>query len=307
MSKVVRVTRRQLLRMGSSAAPAMWLAGMGAAQTQQPELHVEKLAGKLTLLTGTGGNIAILEGEEGTLLVDSGLPNTVEAFENKLRSGGLLPVKVLINTHYHYDHVGANDRFGSEGARIIAHENVLKRLRAQQADASSTAPPRTPKGLPTLTYSESGNLTYGGVKVAYEHLPPAHTDGDTTVRFESLNVYHAGDLFFNGMYPYIDYAAGGSIEGMVAAADRMIEAVDAKTQVIPGHGPMATREDLRTFRSVLAEANERVSKLIAEGKTLEQVLAAEPLKSIDAKWYKAGFGSARFLRVLYAGKTGARK
>lgn len=310
MSTVFGMTRRELFRIASLAAPASWLARRAGAQTpMELALHLENIGEKLILLTGAGGNIAILKGEDELLLVDSGLAQTAEAMESRARSAGGVPITTLINTHHHFDHVGGNERLGRAGVRIIAHENVLKRLSTPQRIAffNRETPALAPEGRPKTTFSDSGALTHGGEKVVYRHLPPAHTDGDTTIHFQNANVYHAGDLLFNGSYPFIDYSAGGSVEGMVAAADRMIDAVDQKTKVIPGHGPMATRDDLCAYRAMLADVNERVSRLVSGGKTLEETLAAEPTKSYDEKWGKAGMQPAQVVRMLYLGKTTAGK
>lgn len=301
---MTRLTRRELFQIASSVAPAFWLSGDAAAQAP-PTLELHPIGPKLTLLSGAGGNIAILQGEEGLLLVDSGLPQTAEAVDNRARSVGPASIKVLINTHFHFDHVGANERLGREGARIIAHDNVLKRLSTPQRNEffDREAPALAPEGRPKQTFADHGELAHAGEKLVYRYLPPAHTDGDTTVHFQNANVYHSGDLFFNGMYPFIDYSAGGSIEGMVADADRMIKAVDGKTKIIPGHGPMATLGDLRAYLAMLGDVNERVSKLVRDGKTLDETQAAQPTGSYDEKWGKGFLKPADFVRMLYAGKT----
>ncbi|MBZ5590799.1 MAG: MBL fold metallo-hydrolase [Acidobacteriia bacterium] len=304
---MLEISRRELFGIVSSLAPAFWLTRSGYAQAQ-PALQLQPLGDKLTLLSGAGGNIAILQGADGLLLVDSGLPQTAEAVDNKARSVAPVPIATLINTHFHFDHIGANERLGRAGVRIIAHDNVLKRLSTPQKNAfmNMEAPALAPEGRPKTTFSDKGQLTHGGEKIAYKYLPPAHTDGDTTVHFTNANVYHAGDLFFNGFYPFIDYSAGGNIEGMVADADRMIEAVDRKTKIIPGHGPMATLDELRVYRDMLADVNEKVSKLVRIGKTLEETQAAEPTKAHDDTWGKGFLKPADFVRMLYAGKTAAK-
>ena len=301
---MTRLTRRELFQIASSVAPAFWLARGAAAQTP-PALELQTIGPKLTLLSGAGGNIAILQGEDGLLLVDSGLPQTAEAVDQRARSVGPASITVLINTHFHFDHVGANERLGREGVRIIAHDNVLKRLSTPQRNAffDREMPALAPEGRPKQTFADHGELAHAGEKLVYRYLPPAHTDGDTTVHFQNANVYHACDLFFNGMYPFIDYSAGGSIEGMVVDADRMIKAVDRKTKIIPGHGPMASLDDLRAYHAMLGDVNERVSKLVRDGKTLEEMQAAQPTKSYDEKWGKGFLKTADFVRMLYAGKT----
>jgi len=302
-SRMTQINRRELFRIAWSAAPALWLSRSAAAQAA-PELTLQPLADKLTLLTGAGGNIAILQGRDGLLLVDSGLPNTAEAMDAKART--IAPaIKTLINTHFHFDHVGGNERLGGAGVRIVAHENVLKRLSTPQKNAflNREFPALAPSGRPVMTFSTVSEIVFDGSKVACQYLPNAHTDGDATIHFLSANVYHAGDLLFNGMYPFIDYSAGGCIEGMVAAAERILGAVDAKTKIIPGHGPMATRDDVRAWHDMLAGVNERLSALIKAGKTLEQAQAAEPTKPWDDKWGRGFLKGSDFVHTLYAGKN----
>jgi len=302
---MIRMTRRELFATVSAAAPAWWLARNAAGQTA-PALELQPLADKLTLLTGAGCNIAILQGEDGLLLVDSGLPQNAEAMDNRARSAGPGAIRVLINTHYHFDHVGGNERLGREGARIAAHENVLKRLSTPQKNSffKREFPALAPEGRPAVTFGAGGELRHGAEKAAYRHVAPAHTDGDATVHFLNANVFHAGDVLFNGMYPFIDYSAGGSIEGMVDAADGIVAAVDGATKIIPGHGPLAGRDDVRAYRTMLASVNERVSALFRAGKSLEQALAAEPTKDWDEKWGRGFLKGPDFVRLLYAGKAG---
>ncbi|HXN50043.1 MAG TPA: MBL fold metallo-hydrolase [Bryobacteraceae bacterium] len=302
-----RLTRRELFQFVSSAAPAFWMASRAAAQNE-PTLKLEPLADKLSLLSGAGGNIAVLRFGEGLLLVDSGLPQTAEAMEHQAHTAGPGSIAILINTHCHFDHVGGNERLGRAGARIIAHENLLKRVSTTQHNTfmNRDIAPLDLAGRPKTTFTDGGSLEQGGEKIVYRHLPPAHTDGDATVHFVNENVYHTGDLLFNGMYPFIDYSADGSIEGMVAAADLMIQAVDGKTKIIPGHGPLATRDDLRAFRDMLATVNDRVSKLVTAGQTLDQVVAAEPTKPYDDKFGNGFLKPADFVRMLYSGKTAKR-
>jgi glyoxylase-like metal-dependent hydrolase (beta-lactamase superfamily II) len=294
-----RITRRELFGI----APALWAARRASAQQATPTLQVQPAGGTVNVLSGAGGNIAILEGPDGILLVDSGVPDAAEAVETRARGSNASKITVLINTHYHYDHTGGNERLGRAGARIIAHENVLKRLSTTQhiAFLKRDFPPVPPEARPRTTFGDTGSLAHAGEKVLYRHIPPAHTDGDSTVHFANANVFHTGDLFFNGMYPFIDYSAGGSIEGMIGAADLMLKAVDAKTAIIPGHGPLATRDDLRAFRDMLAAVHERMTKLIREGKTLEQTLAAEPTKAYDDKWGKGFLKGQDFVRLIYTG------
>ncbi len=296
------ISRRGFLQTIAAIAPAL----TGARSAFAADLSLQSLGANLTLISGDGANIAVLRGEDGLLLVDSGVADSATALESRLHSIAAVPVKVLINTHYHFDHVGANEIFGRAGARIIAHENVLKRLSAVQHNSffNMDSAALAAQGRPNAPYSSSGTLAFGGEKVTYRHVPPAHTDGDTTVRFEKANVLHAGDLFFQGIYPFIDYSAGGSIEGMLTAAGMMVQAADRSTKIIPGHGPLATRDDLRAYGNMLSDINQRVSKLVHEGKSLAETQAAEPTKQWDAKWGGGFLKPADFVALLWSGKTG---
>lgn len=300
------MTRRQLLQAFAAASGAVWFSR--SVVWAQGALQLTSLADKLTLLSGAGGNIAILTGPEGLLLVDCGVPDAAEAVETKAKSVAPVPITTLLNTHWHFDHVGANVRLGKAGAKIIAHQNTKKRLSVTQHTAffDRDTPPLAPEGLPKETFTTTGLLKHGGEKLRYQYLPPAHTDGDTTIHFENAGVYHAGDLFFNGLYPFIDYSSAGSIEGMIANANRMLKIVDMKMKIIPGHGPMATKTDLKTYHDMLADVNDKMSKLVSSGKTLEQVQAAEPTKSYDEKWGKQFLKPADFVKMLYQGKTMGR-
>ncbi len=301
MSLRNRFTRRDVFALVATAVPALSVARRALAQ--QGSIEVTPITDKLSVLMGAGGNIAILRGADGVLLIDTGVPQASAAIEARAREAGV-PITVIL-TQYHYDHVGANDRLAKAGARIFAHENTYKRLNAEQQKAffGGQAPPAG--GKPETVFAEGGSLAIAGEKVSYKHMPPAHTDGDVVVRFEKANVFHTGDLMFNGMYPYIDYAAGGSIEAMAADAERMYQAVDAKTKIIPGHGPLARREDLKTYQAMLEGINERISKLVKEGKTLEETKAAQPTKAFDEKWGNGFFKPEAFVELVYKGKTGA--
>jgi cyclase len=299
---MTRLTRRSFVEMIAALGPALRYA---SGQTA-PELAVQPLGDELALLTGAGGNIAVLHGAGGLLLVDSGIAAAAAALEARLRPMAPLGVKVLINTHHHIDHTGANLNFGRTGARIIAHENALRRLSAVQHSAfmGRDTQPLAIEARPNAPFADSGSLVHAGEKVSYRHLPPAHTDGDTTVRFEQANVYHTGDLFFHGIYPFIDYSAGGSIEGMIAAAGRILDAVDGATRIIPGHGPLATRDDLRAYRDMLSGIEERLTRLARQGKTLEEAQAAEPTKPWDEKWGNGFLKPALFVKMIWTGRAG---
>ena len=292
--------RRTFLSYSSSAllSPAFLLG-------QQSQLAVTPLSADLFELTGSGGNIALLKGADGLLMVDSGLAPDAANIAAKARTV-LANIPVLINTHWHYDHVGGNVTLGKAGTKIIAHENTKKRLSTPQhlAAMNQDVPALEAPGRPVETIATT-KLKHGKETIAVHAMPPAHTDGDIILHFENANVLHTGDLLFNGFFPFIDYSSNGSIEGMVAAADRMLKLVDAKTRIIPGHGPIANAADLRAFRDMLDTANAGITKLVKEGKTLSEIQTANPLSTLDPKWSTGFFKPNQFVELIVRGKRGA--
>jgi glyoxylase-like metal-dependent hydrolase (beta-lactamase superfamily II) len=264
---------------------------------------VTTLAPKLHLVSGGGGNVAILEGPDGLLLIDSGLPTAAAGIAAEAGKISKAPVTRLINTHWHFDHVGGNPTFGKTGAKILAHENAKGRMSTRQTIAffQRSFDPIAPEGLPAETFKDQGQLTHGADALHYRYLPPAHTDGDATIHFQNANVYHSGDLLFFGIYPFIDYSTGGSLAGMAANAERIQKAIDDKTKVIPGHGPVGTKADVKEYGEMLSACLESISSLIRAGKTLEQVQAAEPTKRFDAKWGGGNLKAPQWVAMNYAG------
>ena len=294
------LSRRQLLQSIFAAT-----AGGMLARAQAPAIKLDSIGKNLSVLSGAGGNIAFLTSSDGLLMVDSGLPDTVAAVMDKAKSAAP-KIAILINTHWHYDHVGANAAAGKSGAKLIAHVNVKQRLSTKQSigffKRDFEALPV--EGQPAETFTDKGQLTYAGEKVQYMHLPPAHTDGDTIIHFQNDNVLHCGDLYFNGGYPFIDYSTGGNIEGMISNAARMLKMVDAKTKIIPGHGPISNKAELADYHQVLSNVNAIISKHIKEGKSVDEIVAAKPFAKWDAKWGTGFMKPDVFINLLYQGKKG---
>ncbi len=257
------------------------------------------------VLMGAGGNITILDTREGLLSVDSGLPDTAGAVLAEVKSVAAIPVKVLIDTHWHYDHVGGNEAFGKTGAEIVAHVNTLKRVSTRQhmVFMNRDVEPLAAIGLPKKTFTTQQKMTFGLETMEIVHHPPSHTDGDTTVFFPKPNILATGDLLFNGAYPFIDYSSGGSIEGMIQSSAVILKMADAQTKIVPGHGALATRADVQKFHDVLADVNEAVSALVKQGKTVDEVVAAGPSKKYDAEFGNGFLKGDQFVKMLYQGKT----
>ncbi len=240
--------------------------------------------------------MVVLCGPEGALLIDTGIHPSAPSVAKAVEAFAGKPVTAVVNTHWHFDHTGGNEFFARRGARVIAHDSVRVRMsRPQFHEVFDYIFPAAPAAaLPTLTFPESLTLYFGDEVVHLHHLQPAHTDGDLLVHFTKANVLHAGDTFFNGFYPLIDYSTLGWIGGMVAAEDRALALCDAHTRIIPGHGALGTVDDLKAARTMLATVQGRIEKLLDAGKSVAEVVAAAPTADLDAKWGHGPFTAAQF-------------
>lgn len=221
-----------------------------------------------------GGNLGLMSGDDGIVLIDNGLPNlsamTVASVE-KLTSG---PVNFVINTHAHGDHTGANAALSQSGATIVAHDNLRRALLAnEQFDQG---------GIPELTFDDSVTFHLNGHTAHVFHIPSAHTDGDAAIKFPEVNVIHAGDVFFNKVFPFIDLDGGGSVDGFIAGQQEILTMADDDTRIIPGHGPLASKADLKTAVDMLIDAKSRVKALIDAGKSIEEIQSENPLSRYDS-------------------------
>jgi cyclase len=259
------------------------------------------LDGKFSLITGAGGNIAVLGGDDGVFAIDSGLPNLAAKTAAEIGKSGR--IALLVNTHWHPDHVGGNDILAHAGAQIMAHENCRKRLSTDQfiEALDMKVPVAAATAWPRVTFTSETTLHLNGDEIRLVPVPPAHTDGDIIVRFEKADVIHGGDLFFNGRYPFIDYSTGGWIGGMIAATKTLSEMTTSKTRIIPGHGPLATPEDLRTYLTFLETMLERFTKLKNEGRSVDEAVAAAPAKEFDEKLGGGFMKPEQFVRIAYTG------
>lgn len=288
--------RNLALALTLAAAPA-------AAQEDlaKVEIKSEALGGSVHMLTGSGGNIGVSEGADGVFVIDDQFAPLTDKILAAIAKISNQVVRFVINTHYHFDHTGGNENLGKRGAVIIAHDNARKRLTTEQFIAAfDKRMPPSPKGaLPVITFAESVTFHFNGDTIEAFHVPNAHTDGDTIIRFRNANVIHMGDAFFNGFYPFIDTGAGGSVDGMIAAGERVVGLCDEKTRLIPGHGPGARREDLLAYLRMLRSARVLVERELKAGKTREATIAAQPLKELDAEWGDGFLTPAQFTGIVY--------
>jgi len=286
------------------AACAAVLAGPALAQQDfsKVEIQTEKLADGVYMMSGGGGgNLGVSAGEDGVLVIDDLFAPLTPKIQAAIAKVSAKPVRFVLNTHWHFDHTGGNENFGKAGAVIVAQENVRKRLSKDGFIAflgmKTKAEPAV--ALPVVTFTRDLGLQLNGEEIRAFYAPRAHTDGDTVVQFVKSDVIHAGDTFFNKSYPFIDTSSGGSVAGVLAAANRILNIAGDKTKIIPGHGPLATKADLRAYRDMLATVSSRVTAQIKQGKKLEEVVASKPTAEYDEVWGKGFFPPEKFVAMLY--------
>lgn len=299
----MNATKRRLLLI---PVVAIGLALTVRAQEQRPRLpnvRTTPVAANVYMLTGGGGNIALLAGDDGALLIDADLAPMGDKLAEAVKEVCKTPIRFVINTHWHFDHVEGNEKLAQSGALILAHENVRKRMSTEQVlgHIERRVPPSPAAALPTLTYLDGMTLYWGGDELQIVHVEPAHTDGDSLVFFRKANVLHTGDVYFATTYPFIDVRAGGSLDGMIKAVDRALTLTDEKTKIIPGHGPLSSVADLRAYREMLVTARDRVRTLVNEGKSRDEVIAAKPTRELDEKWGRGAFPPDMWVGIVYDG------
>jgi glyoxylase-like metal-dependent hydrolase (beta-lactamase superfamily II) len=288
------------MRLAFALATTLLLAPAAYAQQQPPapppplvdwdkvQIKTTDLGNNTYMLEGQGGNITVAVGTDGIIMVDGQFAPLSDKIKAAIKAISPLPIKYLINTHYHGDHTGGNENFARDGVTVVAHDNLRVRLAAGtiQGLTGNKVPPRPPEALPKQTYfGGSITLEVGGRKAILTHIANAHTDGDTWVYFPDANVLCTGDTSNNlKKYQNIDWANGGDVRGMIRAQDAYLKAGNDQTKIVVGHGPLASKKDVAEFRDMLVTARDRVEKLFNEGKTEDEVIAAKPLADLDATW-----------------------
>jgi cyclase len=303
-----------MIRSGSTAvATALLLTGIAVAQQPQPptapppvdfskvEIKTTDLGDGVYMFEGQGGNITVALAKDGIIMVDGQFAPLHDKIKAAIAVISNLPVKYLINTHFHGDHTGGNEAFAKDGALVVSEINVKTRLAAGTSNGLTGAktPPAPAGALPGKTYTGAFKIRMIGRVADLKHIANAHTDGDTYVWFKTANVLSTGDTFTNGRYPNIDFANGGNIKGMIAAADIYLKLTSARSRIVPGHGPIADKAALVEYRTMLVTARDRMAKLVADGKGEDDVVAAKPFADLDAKWAPTELASKNFIRVVY--------
>jgi glyoxylase-like metal-dependent hydrolase (beta-lactamase superfamily II) len=263
-----------------------------------------KLRNNISVLEGSGGNVAVLTGPDGKVLVDAGISVSRAQMTSALAALGSDPITHLINTHWHFDHADGNTWLHSVGAKIIAQNNTRKHLSEIQRveDWDYNFVPMPAGALPSEVFDKEHKLKLNGASIGLKHYGPAHTDSDISVTFAEANVVHVGDIFWNGIYPFIDYSTGGSIDGTIAACDASLAAINDDTIVIPGHGkPVSNKAELKEFRDMLVAVRDNVGKLKKAGKTRDETVAAKPSAAYDARFGQFVIDPGFFTRLVYEG------
>lgn len=285
-------------------AEAYGIVDMIKSEAAKAPITVHKLRGNVAVLEGSGGNIAVLTGQDGKVLVDAGIAVSRPQVAGALAELGPEPVTHLINTHWHFDHANGNEWLHELGPRIVAHENTRKHLATMQRveDWDFDFPPLSAGALPTDVFAAERTLKLNNSTMALKYYGPAHTDSDIWVHFAEADILHTGDTYWNGIYPFIDYSTGGSIDGSILAADANLAVTTDTTIIIPGHGPpVSNRSQLRDYRDMLVGIRGNVAALKKQGRSLEETVAAKPTASYDAKWGNFVITPALFTKLVYEG------
>jgi cyclase len=285
------------------------LASMRAKFNAAP-IRTQKLADNVTMLSGPGGSVVVLNGPDGKFVVDTFVAPAWPKLKQALDGLGNAPVKYVIDTHWHFDHTDNNAHLHAAGATVLAHENTKKRMsephdlpvlyRGADGALAGLHFDRSPtEALPQQTFATSYQLRANGEILELQHVAPAHTDSDIYVHFQKANVISMGDLFFNGMYPYIDPGTGGTITGNIAAVDKILSLASNDTKIVAGHGPLGNKADLTKFRDMLVTARDRVRKLKFAGKSAQEAVAEKPFADLDPVWGQGIINSDQFIQVVY--------
>ena len=281
---------------------AAFVVSAQAQDFSKVEIKTEKLNDTTYMLVGAGGNIGLSVGEDAVFVIDDQYAPMAPKIKAAIARISAKPVQFVLNTHFHFDHTGGNEAFGKDGALIVAHDNVRRRMSADQLISfvgTSASQPASPKAaLPVITVAGEVRFHINGDEVHAFHVPRAHTDGDLIVHFVKGDIVHMGDVYFNGFYPFIDGSSGGTADGVIAAVDRVLALATDKTKIIPGHGPLSTKADLQVYRNLLATVTQRIKDLRRTGKSDDEIRAAKPAADFDVKYGGGFIKPEQFVQML---------
>lgn len=296
----VPVTRKITQHIAAFAALSLTSAVFAQGQTDVT-IETVPVADGVYMLVGRGGNLGVSVGEDGVLLIDDQYAPVAPKIRDAVVAIDDRPIKMILNTHWHGDHTGGNEPFARTGSLIVAHDNVRVRMSSRHFSKffNSTTEPSPREALPVITFDSRVTFHVNGQTIHAEHVPPAHTDGDSIVYFEEANVVHMGDTFFNGLYPFVDGASGGSVTGLVAAVDSVLPRIDDDTKVIPGHGPLSDKAGLADFADMLRTVAGRIRKLIEAGEGVDAVIAAKPTAEFDERWGQGFIKPDDWVALIY--------
>ena len=288
------------------AGPLVLPEGLSAQGMDDVEIRTQQVADGVYMLVGQGGNIGVFVGEDGVFVIDDQFAPLTEKILQAIAAITAQPVRFVFNTHWHGDHTGGNENLGEAGALLVAHENVRSRMSVEQVlerigREPTTTPPSPEGALPVITFTEDVSFHLNGDRLHAFHVANAHTDGDAIVHLEAANVVHMGDTFFRDRFPFIDTASGGSIDGLIDAVGAALAVMDADTRVIPGHGGLSGREDVRSYRDALVAMRRAVAGLVDEGMSLERIQAARPIQAQARAWGQDRAAEDSFVATLHHG------
>ena len=304
-----------MIRIALAAAAALLFSG--AALAQQPagppvgpdwskiEVKTTDLGNRTYMLEGQGGNVTVAAGDDGVIMVDGQFAPMHDKLKAAIAAVSPQPIKFLVNTHHHGDHVGGNAAFTADGAVVVAHAN-LRDIMAKGGTnniSMQPVPPATGAALPAKTYTDTTTVEVKGRAAQLKHTASSPTGGDTYIYFADANVLSTGDVVSLGRYPNIDYLNGGSVKGMIAAADRVLIISDDTTKIIPGHGPLSNKAELKAYRDMLVKISAKIEAMVKAKKTLAQVIAAKPTRDFDKAWGKGFLKPEQFVEIVYTSAT----
>ena len=253
------------------------------------------------MLMGQGGNIGLSVGEDGVFMIDDQFAPLSAKIKAAISKISKKPLKFVINTHWHFDHTGGNENFGKDGAIIVSHNNVRKRMSKEGfIKAFNKTIPAAPKvALPIITFNDEINFYFNNEEIEVLHQKNAHTDGDSIIFFKSSNVVHTGDIYFNGFYPFIDSSSQGSMNGIITSVNYILSRINDETKIIPGHGKLSNKKELISYRDTLIILRDRMQALIKERKSIDEIIAMKPNADLDETWGKGFLNPETFLKILY--------